>query len=310
MELDKSCFSDIPQCDSWKQITKIEKGWSSDKKYKILTSNGDKLLLRVSDISQYEQKKKEYEMIQIYSEAGFEMSFPKQFGICNQGKNVYMILSWVEGEDLGSVLLHLPEKEQYQLGRSAGTILRRIHNISIRKEDIPKGTKKEKKLFQLEQYEKCAVRIENDEQAIQYVKENIDKIWSLTPVYLHGDFHPGNLILTPSHEIGVIDFNRWEIGDPYEEFYKVESFGVEESIPYSIGQLDGYFSDNIPQSFWEILAVYVAHAALYSIKWGEKFGQKEIDGMKKRCRASFAHYDEFRQVVPNWYDASLKNSYL
>ena len=41
--------------------------------------------------------------------------------------------------------------------------------------------------------------------------------------------------------IGVIDFNRWEVGDPYEEFYKLESFGIEESIPYCVGQIDEYF---------------------------------------------------------------------
>lgn len=37
--------------------------------------------------------------------------------------------------------------------------------------------------------------------------------------------------------IGVIDFNRWEVGDPYEEFYKLESFARELSVPYCIGQI-------------------------------------------------------------------------
>ena len=37
-------------------------------------------------------------------------------------------------------------------------------------------------------------------------------------MYQHGDFHPGNLIYMENGEIGVIDFNRWEVGDPYEEF--------------------------------------------------------------------------------------------
>ena len=37
-----------------------------------------------------------------------------------------------------------------------------------------------------------------------------------------------------------------EVGDPYEEFYKLESFGVEVSIPYCIGQIDAYFEDAVP----------------------------------------------------------------
>lgn len=28
------------------------------------------------------------------------MSQPIEFGVCNNNKNVYMILSWMEGEDL------------------------------------------------------------------------------------------------------------------------------------------------------------------------------------------------------------------
>ena len=67
-------------------------------------------------------------------------------------------------------------------------------------------------------------RVENDEDAISYVKNNIDLIWRKNPVYQHGDFHPGNLIYMPDGQIGVIDFNRWEVGDPYEEFYKLEIF--------------------------------------------------------------------------------------
>ena len=73
------------------------------------------------------------------------------------------------------------------------------------------------------------------------------------------------------------------------------------SIPYCIGQIDEYFDGNIPEDFWDILAVYVAHASLYSIKWAEKFGQKDIDNMIKICKKSFEHYDNFKRRIPNWY---------
>ncbi len=59
--------------------------------------------------------------------------------------------------------------------------------------------------------------------------------------------------------IGVIDFNRWEVGNSYEEFYKLENFGVEVSIPYCIGQIDAYFEDAVPIDFGTTNAVYVAH---------------------------------------------------
>lgn len=301
-------FEDIKNSSNWVTIEKVRKGWSNDRKYKIKTKEGKSLLLRISDAELYEVKKKEYEIIEKYAKLGFPMSLPIDFGICNNGKNVYMLLTWVEGKDLEEVLPDLSEKEQYQLGREAGKILKKIHSIEVNVNDIPKDTKKAKKLLQLSRYEDSQVRIDGDEIAINYVKENIDLIWKEKPVYMHGDYHPGNLIYTKNGSIGVIDFNRWEVGDPYEEFYKLESFGVEISVPYCIGQIDAYFNDQVPEEFWVTLAVYVAHASLYSIKWAEKFGQEDMDGMVTRCRRTFENYDNFQRHIPKWYADVVKEN--
>ena len=294
-------FMNIAIRKDWKNITLISKGWSSDKKYLVETANGEFQLLRISDIEEYETKKKEYEIITKYSQLGISMSMPIEFGTCNEDKNVYMLLSWIEGRDLEEVLPELSEQEQYKLGRQAGIILRKIHSIPLDSADVPATTKREKKLMQLARYEESDVRISGDEIAVAYVKDNINSIWNKTPVYMHGDFHPGNLIYMPDGNIGVIDFNRWEVGDPYEEFYKLESFGVEISVPYCIGQIDSYFNDDVPEDFWTANAVYVAQASLFSIKWAEKFGQDEIDGMVRRARNSMTNFNDFKKTVPKWY---------
>lgn len=78
-------------------------------------------------------------------------------------------------------------------------------------------------------------------------------------------------------------------------------FARELSIPYCIGQIQAYFDNNIPEDFWSILAVYVAHASLFSIKWAEKFGQTDIDAMVERCMVVFEDYDYFRRDIPVWY---------
>lgn len=300
-------YFDIDSSVDWESVDSVSKGWSSDKKYLVKTKAGELLLLRMADIDQYDAKKKEYEIITRYSKLGIKMSMPVEFGTCNKGENVYMLLTWVEGKDLEEVLSGLPEKEQYLLGRKAGLILKKIHSIKVDEKDIPTETKKPKKLLQLSKYEESQVRIPDDEIAVKYVKDNIEQIWKKQPVYMHGDYHPGNLIYMNDGSIGVIDFNRWEAGDPYEEFYKLESFGVENSIPYCIGQIDAYFEDEIPEDFWVTLAVYVAHASLYSIKWAEKFGQEDIDRMVKRCKMAFDDYDNFKSVIPKWYSRSYSD---
>lgn len=298
-------FMDILTSRDWKNITPISKGWSSDKKYLVETAEGKLQLLRISDIDVYENKKKEYEIIKKYSKLGINMSMPIDFGTCNEGKNVYMLLSWVEGRDLEEVLPELSEQEQYKLGRQAGSIIRKIHSIPLDSSDVPAETKREKKLIQLARYEESNVRIIGDEIVVEYVKKNINSIWKKTPVYMHGDFHPGNLIYMKDGSIGVIDFNRWEVGDPYEEFYKLESFGIEISVPYCIGQINAYFDEVVPEDFWTANAVYVAQASLSSIKWAEKFGQDEIDGMIRRARASMINFDDFKITVPKWYSDKL-----
>ena len=261
-------FRDISSSTNWASMEPVDKGWSTDKKYHIKTLSGEHLLLRLSSIEEYENKKKEFEIIE--------------------------------------KLPQLSENEQYRLGRQAGSILKKIHSVPLDEEDVPIKTKKEKKLLQLAKYEESGLRIPDDEIAIRYVKENIDQIWKEPPAYLHGDFHPGNLIYMQDGSIGVIDFNRWEVGDPFEEFYKLENFGIESSIPYCIGQIDAYFDDSVPMDFWTANAVYVAQASLFSIKWAEKFGQREIDGMVARAKRAFADFDGFKRIIPRWYSGQSR----
>lgn len=295
-------FEEILGSESWEKVEKITKGWSSDVKYRITTMDAEHLQLRISDISEYEKKKKEYEIIGKFKEAGFRMSAPMDFGVCHQNQNVYMLLEWIDGESLEDVLPGLSEEEQYRIGRKAGKILKQIHSIKVDPKDIPTKTRAKKKLAQLKLYEESNLRVADDEAAILYVKEHIDQICKEKAVYTHGDFHPGNLIYMEDGNIGVIDFNRWKAGDPYEEFYKLESFARELSVPYCIGTIEAYFGDReIPVDFWQALAVYVAQASLYSIKWAEAFGQSDIDGMVKRCMQAFEDYDYFRQEIPKWF---------
>ena len=124
-------FSDISGFERWESVEPLNKGWSTDKKYIVKTKEGEKLLLRIADGSELEQKKKEYEIIGKYAKLGFDMSKPMDFGVCDDGAHTYMLLTWVEGEDLESALPKLSKEEQYELGRCAGTILRRIHDIPV-----------------------------------------------------------------------------------------------------------------------------------------------------------------------------------
>lgn len=297
-------LKDIPFFQDWKTIQPIHLGWSKDKKYYIEDRQNHRLLLRTADINVLEEKKKEFAFIQKLNAYSFEMSQAIAMGTCNGGQTVYLLLSWVDGVSLESSLKKLPESEQYALGLQAGKILKEIHAIPVDVQDLPLTDRKQYKLEQLARYEKSNIRVENDSAAIDYVYQNIHRLNPLPPVYNHGDFHAGNLIYTPGGQVGVIDFNRFSCGDRYEDFYKIPIFDAETSIPFSIGEIDGYFDGRPTEEFWSVLAVYVAHAALFSIKWSEQFGADEVLAMQERCRRIFADYDNFRTVIPRWYTDS------
>ena len=124
------CIKDIVGYSSFIKIEPVNKGWSSDKKYYIETMKEKNLLLRVADISDYDRKKVEFGMMKQVANLGVPMSQPLDFGICNNGKNVYSLFTWCDGEDAELVLPQLTEAEQYELGIKSGKILKQIHSIS------------------------------------------------------------------------------------------------------------------------------------------------------------------------------------
>ncbi|MEO3150212.1 aminoglycoside phosphotransferase family protein, partial [Turicibacter sanguinis] len=292
----ESVLKSIAVCQSAKIVKKVEAGWSSDVKYYVLDAHNREYMLRLSDISQDQSKRIEFERIQNFNTLDFEMSRAVEFGTCNAGSMVYMLLTWVAGESLESSLKVLSEQKQYELGIKAGKILKAIHDLpTIEVVDVL--AKKEKMLEKLARYERCGYRVEQDDKIINYIKSHLDDLNDLKAVMNHGDYHVGNLILTSDFEVGVIDFNRMQVSDHVEDFYKVQSFNVEVSIPFSIGQIHGYFQGNPSEEFWKVLALYNAYAALNSITWATKFGQEEIEGMIRRCRQTMKDYDSFTQVV-------------
>lgn len=122
-------MQDIKGYDTFMKIEPLNKGWSSDKKYYIETADGRRLLLRVSDVSEHDRKRAEFEKLKRLMESGIPASRPVDFGVFDNGKSVYQLQTWIDGEDAEVVLPRLTETEQYVLGLKAGELLRKIHTI-------------------------------------------------------------------------------------------------------------------------------------------------------------------------------------
>ena len=298
-----SIFQDIPSYFEWISIEQINKGWSKDKKYYIKNNIGENFLLRISDFNVYDIKKKEFESMQEVYKLGINISKPIDFGICSDGKYVYSLLSWIEGQSADEVIKNLSYEEQYKLGVEAGQILRKMHTIPapIGQEDWEERMIK-KISNHLMRYEESGIKVLNDEFAIKHINKNLHLLKNRSQSYQHGDFHIGNLIITPDNTLGVIDFNRWDYGDTFEEFYKMILFSRELSIPFATGQINGYFENEVPKNFFDTLALYVADVILFSIVWAIPFGSDDVVGMIKRAEMILDDYDNFNSTIPKWFD--------
>ncbi|MBZ9687455.1 phosphotransferase [Clostridium estertheticum] len=297
-------FEDVSGYSQWSIVSEIEKGWSNDKKYYIQDKYGQEFLLRVSDISELEKKSREYENLGKISELNINMSMPLKFGVCGNNSKVFSLLSWVHGDDAEKVLPTLTKEEQYGLGVESGEILAKIHSIPA-----PEGFPNWSETFNrkidrnINNYNNCYIKIPNGEKIIKYILDNRDLLNSRKQSIQHGDYHVGNLLVNKNNKIGVIDFNRYGFGDPWEEFNRI-SFSHSVSIPFTIGQIEGYFSGNVPNDFFKLLALYMGSNALSSISWAIPFGEKEVNVMLTNSNNMMEYYKDFKTFIPTWFKSS------
>lgn len=296
-----SFYYDIPGASTWEVVEQVHKGWSKDKKYYIRTFDGQELLLRTSEISQYNKKKREYEAILLLEDTDILMSRPLQFGICNGGQTVYSLLTWIEGEDAEDIIPTLSAEEQYQLGVTSGQYLRSIHQIQAGKDQVPWADYYNRKIDKyITNYHACGIHLKGADKVIQFVEEHRHLLEERPQTLQHGDFHIGNMIITNSRKLGIIDFNRFDYGDPWEEFNRI-TFCAHLSGEFASGRIHGYFNDNVPEMFFRLMAVYIASNQISSISWAVPFGEEEVASMLKRAEQILESFDGFQTYIPKWY---------
>ena len=294
----------IPGSTNWKTIIPIEKGWSNDRKYYVETQFGEKLLIRVADIEQINQKEREFNTLFNLNQLAmvdFKISVPIDFGICLGDQFVYTIYRWVEGIDAEHVLPTLPEKRQYNLGFRAGQILKKLHQLPI---DEPNWTWKEqfgKKIDRkIEHFDACPIKFEGYDRVLSFISHNRHLLESRPITFHHGDYHVGNMVIDQSGHLGIIDFNRHEMGDPWEEFNRI-AFSSDVSPAFASGQINGYFEGDISENFFALMALYIACNMLSSIPWAIPFGEADVSFMVEQIKRIMAQYEAFDRVIPKWY---------
>ncbi len=277
----------------------IEKGWSGDKKYCVTDASGQKYLLRISPIEQLERKKSEFAHMKDVAALGVPMCLPLKFGTSEEG--VYSVQSWIDGEDAEALVPQLPAEQQYAYGLDAGRILHKIHSIPAPTDQPDWEARFNRKMdYKIQKYLECPIKYPGGQAFLDYVQSNRHLLANRPQSYQHGDYHIGNMMIDRAGKLHIIDFNRDDYGDPWEEFNRIV-WCAQAAPAFASGMVDGYFDGQVPVLFWELLALYISSNALSSIYWAIPFGQGEVDTMLNQGREVLEWYDNMKNPVPAWY---------
>ena len=296
-------MEEIPNIPGYQfvKIHPIKKGLSVDTKYYVETPDGHQYLARICDVSRYQKKCREFELIQKVSHVGLPMPQPVSFGFCKDTSKIYTLLTWIDGRDAEKALPKLPHNKQYELGVEAGIILRKLHDNSI----IECREDWETRYYsviepRLDAYRSEGITFEGSSKILDFLAENKYLLSTRPQALQHGDYHTGNMIIGNDGHLSIIDWDTADFqnfGDPWYEFNRIGT-----GLPaFATGQINGYFGNNIPDKFWRLLAFYLAGSAITSIVWAKHFAPKRLQQILLLNANILEWYDGMTNPVPTWY---------
>ncbi|MBQ8292583.1 MAG: phosphotransferase [Bacilli bacterium] len=284
---------------------KINKGFSLDTKYCVYDKNNNKYLLRISSMDKYQIKLNEFNYMNELINLSVNMCKPIEFGICDEG--VYSIQSWIDGVDARDYIPTLTKEDQYKYGILAGIELKKIHMVNAPLDAINWEERFNKKIDRkLKMYEECPLKYEKGDLFIEYINNNRYLLKDRPNTFQHGDYHIGNMMINKNNELVVIDFDRDDYGDPWEEFNRLV-WSIQVSHEFATGIVDGYFNKKIPDEFWNLLALYMSVNSLSSLPWAIPYGEGEVNIMINQSNEILDWYDDMKRYIPKWYKKDNNN---
>ena len=108
------------------------------------------------------------------------------------------------------------------------------------------------------------------------------------------------MMVDSSGKLVIIDFDRDDFGDPWEEFNRIV-WCAQAAPAFARGMVDGYFDGDVPDVFWRLLLLYICSNTLSSLPWAAPYGETQIKVMTDQWADIRAWFDDFMRIVPTWY---------
>lgn len=238
-------------------------------------------------------------LLQKISQLGLNCSRPIEFGLDADG-TVYLLMSYLEGEDGKAAVAALTNEAAYRLGVEAGNCLRKLHSVEIPQQQITWWDRYlEKMPRKIAALHACEYKLPMQDKILDYYETHSEIMKDRPLVLCHGDYHLGNMIVNKG-KIGIIDFDKYGIADPYDDL-KPFCWNVMVSEFFETGLINGYFDHSVPDDFWSVLKFYTAESLISHLPWAVTFGQQEIRTALEVSDHQMRWYDHFELEIPTWY---------
>lgn len=282
----------------------IRRGLSISEKYYVETSDGKHYFARIVDILRYKYIEKEFEMMQKMTPLNIPIPHPVElgkFGSCGGG---YLLSEWIDGEELLDVLPSLTDKEQYELGLSAGENLKKIHSIPVNPpEEWVWCSYRTIQEFIIKYPNYVAQMTGVEKRIIEYIEKNKQLLKSEPVVFLHGDYRMRNMMIEDG-QFKLIDFSDLSFGVPWIDMWGM--FWDAHSSPYFVtGQLHGYFGRELATSYFPQITFYAAIYLIYVFFIRAASSPIARENQTKSSVAFLSWFDDMRNPVPSWYPSNI-----
>lgn len=283
------------------EVEELKKGWSTDRKF-ILTDKTERYTLRCSKERTLEDQKKEYEEIRKINHPEAIIR-PLRYGTLDD-EMTYILYTYAEGEDLRESLEVLSDTELYELGLTAGNLLKEIHGTKAESKRDFESHYNLKIDTKIRAYRDSGLDFPEVEEHIRYIETHRYLLEGRPVVLQHGDYHIGNMVVSEGR-LKIIDFSRYDYGDPYDEFNRMPMNSIY-SKSFSKGMVEGYFGGEPPLGFWKLLKLFVLVNAIASPRWAQKNSPDSMEFIMDIFRETLKDYEDKTQDIPRWYSDVTK----
>ena len=282
---------------NYQLVGSISSGASPILKY-ILKRDNKLYLLRLYNTEFFQGRINAFNNMKLLSQKGIKVPQVMEYQTLDKERYSYAIIEYIEGTSLDKVLT--PENEEFY-GELVGKKLRDFHQVSSRQIDV-----KDKYLRSIE---KKINRITdqkidiNLDELIDYIEQNKQYLEGTTSSIIHGDFHPGNLILSED-DIYFIDLDVCKENHPYSDLSSNADNSDYRKFYSSL--INSYFDNTPPEDFWRIYNLYGIMYLLDYILYAKREGMP-LSIAEKQIEEFLKNNNHF-STEPSWYKVKRKES--